>query len=238
MAKLMRTIFKKIEGRFFPAASVDSARPLYWLRDFDVDSIIDIGSNEGQFAQTIRRVFPETNLFCFEPLKQPHDILHNKMSLLGSIRIFQCALGQADGQAEMHHCQFSPSSSLLEMDKLHKDAFPNTVNSVKETVLIRRLDSIPSIRTECQKPFIKVDTQGYEMNVILGGIETFRRAPIIMIEVSYYMLYKNQPLFDEIYGKLKDLGFYFAGNVDQLNDPSTSKPLQADAIFINKQYES
>jgi hypothetical protein len=76
--------------------------------------------------------------------------------------------------------------------------------------------------------------QGYEAKVIAGGEDVVACAKIIIVEVSFQRLYEGGPLFDDIYRILKDRGFNYAGNFEQLYSPKNGRVLQADAIFTHE----
>jgi len=57
-------------------------------------------------------------------------------------------------------------------------------------------------------------------------------ADVIIIETTFIPLYKDQPLFEDIYSYLTNLGFLYAGNIEQLVSPKNHQILQADAVFI------
>jgi hypothetical protein len=92
-------------------------------------------------------------------------------------------------------------------------------------------DSMPLLKTPL---LIKIDVQGFERMVILGGIQTIKKAEVLIVEVSFQELYENQVPFDTIYSLLTGLGFTFIGNYDQLLSPKDGSILQADAIFLNQ----
>ncbi|NJO65558.1 MAG: FkbM family methyltransferase [Richelia sp. RM2_1_2] len=77
-----------------------------------------------------------------------------------------------------------------------------------------------------------MDTQGYEDKVLSGGEKIIKSANVIIIETSFVKLYENQPLFNDIYSKLIEWGFSYAGSLEQLVSPHTGKILQADSLFI------
>jgi hypothetical protein len=81
---------------------------------------------------------------------------------------------------------------------------------------------------------LKLDVQGFEDKVIAGGENVVARAKIIIIEVSFQPLYEGGLLFDDIYRILKERGFAYHGNFDQLLSPKDGRALQADAIFCRK----
>jgi hypothetical protein len=77
-----------------------------------------------------------------------------------------------------------------------------------------------------------MDVQGYENRVIEGGINTIKKSKVIITEVSFCELYKNQVLFDHIYKEITNLGFDFKGFIDLSFHPVTGLSLFADAVFV------
>jgi hypothetical protein len=99
---------------------------------------------------------------------------------------------------------------------------------------VRTLDSFFD-KNQIKSPLLlKVDVQGYELPVLEGGQSILSRADAVIIETSYYPLYKDQPLFEEIYEYLVSRGFRYVGNIDQLESPNDNSVLQADAVFVRK----
>ena len=78
---------------------------------------------------------------------------------------------------------------------------------------------------------IKIDVQGYEDRVIRGGVDTLKRASLIMTEISFKPLYQCQMLFHELYLLLYSLGFKLTGMVNNMYDASELNIVQADGIF-------
>jgi len=77
-----------------------------------------------------------------------------------------------------------------------------------------------------------MDIQGFEDEVIKGGLDVFKIEKIIIVEISFETLYKDEPLFDGVYSLLKLLGFTFVGNLKQSVNKNDGRFLQADSIFI------
>ena len=128
--------------------------------------------------------------------------------------------------------EYSPSSSLLELTDLHKDAFPITKKVEQEKIFVKVLDEIANDLELKKKVMMKLDVQGFELNVLRGSENTLKNVDIILIETSFYELYKNQPLFKDIFDFLSDRGFNYFGSFEQLYDERDGKILQADSIFI------
>jgi hypothetical protein len=127
---------------------------------------------------------------------------------------------------------FSPASSfLLPSDKL-KSSFPFVGKSSEIKVSMSRLDDVSKDLELGDSLLTKIDVQGYENKVLSGGETTLKKSKIIVVEISFYEFYEKQSLFNDIYQSFVGWGFSYIGNVDQLDDPISGKPLQCDAIFI------
>jgi FkbM family methyltransferase len=205
-------------------------RQLDWLKRLRIRTVLDIGANTGQFAARIRGSFPESVIYSFEPLRDAYASLRSRMGADPAFKAFNFALGDKDATTLMHRSGVSDSSSVLRMLQLHTAAFPNTALAGTEEIEVRRLDALnfslePGL-------LVKIDVQGFEDRVIRGGRATIGGADCVITEVSFDKLYEEQPLFDDIYHTLRDMGFEYSGSLDQLLDPRDGRPLQADAIFL------
>lgn len=203
-----------------------------WLQDFGVQTILDIGANEGQFIEKISMILPSTYIYSFEPLKQPFEKLKNNTSRYSNITVFNFALGDVERESVINRNDYSPSSSLLELTDLHKKAFPITEKVTEEKIQVKILDSVAPNLNLKKKIFMKIDVQGYELNVLRGAERMLSDVDIILTETSFYELYKDQPLFGDVYKFLCDRGFKYFGGFEQLNDERDGRILQADSIFI------
>ncbi len=207
---------------------------LLGLANLPIRSVLDVGSNEGQFARYIRRIFPKADLYLFEPLpiavahlqpwvdRQNHGQHH--------VHLFPVALGDRDQPISLQqHLYFSASSSILSTTRHCQDLYPMTRKQTTVTVPQRPLDQVlaelPS--PPVKEILIKLDVQGYEDRVIRGGMETFKRAIACIVEVSIDRLYEGQAQFQDIFQLLHQLGFDYIGNLDQV------KGTDGRVIFLN-----
>lgn len=202
-----------------------------WLKNLRIQTVLDIGANTGQFAAMIRGILPDSSIYSFEPLPDAYASLLSEMGPEPRFKAFNFALGDEDAKTMIHRSRFSPSSSLLPMLELHRAAWPYTAEVGTEEIEVRQLDALDLFLEP--RVLVKLDVQGFEDRVIAGGHATIGAAACVITEVSFQRLYEGQPLFDDIYSLLLDLGFEYQGNWDQSPDPRDGRPLQADAIFIN-----
>jgi FkbM family methyltransferase len=204
-----------------------------WLENYGIKTVIDIGANEGQFAKYINQILPKAMIYSFEPLPDCHEKLLVNSSTIQKFQSFNIALGDCSGKININRSNFSQSSSLLPMKQLHEEAFPFSKGGTTQEIDICRLDEVAN-QMILEKPIlIKMDVQGFEDKVILGGLETIKKADILIVELSLEILYENQLLFDDMHKILTDLGFKYQGNLGQIHSGVDGKVLQIDGIYVS-----
>jgi hypothetical protein len=118
----------------------------------------------------------------------------------------------------------------------HKKHFAYAQKETKHKITIKTLDSLKFLIEERDEVLLKIDVQGFEKNVILGGKESLQKIKLIVAELSLKPLYEGEPIFDEVYQILKEHNFKYIGSFDQLKAPLNNEILQQDAIFINENF--
>lgn len=207
---------------------------LSWLKSLDIKTVIDVGANIGQFAEEIRDVLPDAYIYSFEPLKGCFDTLDRNMKNDRKFKAFHTALGEHPETVVMNKNQYAPSSSILEMDQRHKELFPHTQVSAPETITVRPLDSIAELQSSKLEKniLVKIDTQGFEDKVIKGSLEFLKETMVMIVETSFVSLYKEQPLFSDIYAILTGIGFRYKGALHQKLNPNNGEIIFEDSFFV------
>lgn len=202
-----------------------------WLRRLGVRTLVDIGSNEGQFILDFAKALPGTRIFAFEPIEACHRRLVANTAGL-DVKAYHTALGAVAGEAEINVSQNKHSSSILPMEELHRSNFPDSEYVRKEKVRVERLDDVLADAALQPTVLIKLDVQGFEKNVIDGGTSTFAKADVVIVESIFQSFYVGQWLFDDLHRHFTESGFRFNGFVEQVFDRRNGLPLYGDAIFI------
>lgn len=209
-----------------------------FLKNIKIETILDIGANEGQFVAEILNIFPQAEVHSFEPLTDCFQKLESRFKGNKNVHTYNFALGEQTGEVTICRSLASPSSSILKMGSLHKKLFPHTAKLTEEKIKIKRLDNVLSMEKMKNYVLLKIDVQGAESKVITGAIEVLKNVDIIISEVSYAPLYEGQPLVKDIMALLESHNFIYIGNLEQFISPITNAPLFADAIFVNKEIYS
>lgn len=205
-----------------------------WLREMGIKTVLDIGANTGQFTGAAHALFRDATIHAFEPQEECYEALTRRFADVSNVHLIHTAIGDEDGEVTLHQNAFSQSSSVLEMTDLHRESFPWAAESGTAQVPIRRLDSIAADLVLERPMLVKIDVQGYEDRVLRGGEQTIRTADVILIETSFEPLYEGEANFATVYAVMRDYGFRYAGNLDQVRSPSNDRPLYADALFIRE----
>lgn len=209
-----------------------SQHTLLGLKSLPIKTILDVGANRGQFAVQISKFFPAAELHCFEPLAEPFAELQQWAGQQPRVKVYNVALGEKEEDRTMFlHTAHSASSSLLQSTDVCSELYPQTRAQAPVTIKLATLDGILGGAVLAPEILIKLDTQGYEKQVINGGVTAFRRAAACIVEVNLFRLYEDQPSFVELVSLLDQLGYRYAGNLEQTYDKQ-GKVVYVDAVFV------
>lgn len=186
---------------------------LSWaLADYGINAIIDVGANEGQFVERIRRLGYNNQIFSFEPVPSTFDALQKRVGDDPRWTGYNIALGSENAEIEIWH-----SPAHTDMSSIHRieEAVPTRFKSWSESesrkisVKMSRLDDakIPLKGDQSTRLFIKSDTQGHDIEVLKGASNLLERTELIMIEAAVLNLYQDAPDIVGSLSALKDFGF-------------------------------
>jgi FkbM family methyltransferase len=198
-----------------------------------INTIIDVGANHGQFAQQCRKLGYRGRLISFEPLSDAHSVLKSRAGKDPDWVIAErSALGSTEGNVNINVAANSASSSLLPMLEYHRQAAPQSTYVAMETAPLKTLDNAMEPYLPLGDGYLKIDTQGYELEVLRGGTKTIRQCIAIQSELSFVELYRGQPLFLDICTHLAGHGFVLRYLIPGFRDRRTGELLQADGVFL------
>lgn len=209
---------------------------VYFCNKHSVMTVLDIGANRGQFAESILRAGYLGEIISVEPLKDAYKVLVDKASFYDNWQVVgPVAIAKSNGTAVINISGNSVSSSILNMRPRHIINSNNSVyigSDLVETKSINNL--INTYVTDVGYLALKLDVQGLEGDILESIENYYERIAVICIEVSFVELYENQWLFDKTYNFIKEQGYEILTLEEGLKDSESSAVLQADFIFINK----
>ncbi len=205
------------------------------LANIDFKTVLDIGAADGRSAKKYLKMFPNAIVHSFEPQIIEYNKLRELEEKEPSLRSHNLALVQNDdlsiGTLTRYSNQSTSTASLLQPTFLLGSSVRH--NKTKETVNLMTLDKWAKLFPLEDPILVKMDVQGYEMSVILGGQDLLRRAKAVITEVCFEEYYEGQANFWQLYYSLgfPELGFDYIGNLDQVA-ASDGKIKFIDACFL------
>jgi len=174
--------------------------------------ILDIGSRGGPH----RRWYPLKGIarfFGFEPDASECRRLNSAQYPVDA-EFLPYALGREDGKTESLSITRQPGcSSLYKPDLPFLKQFyygPNLEVEREVSVQVRCLDGVREIQN-ARVDAIKIDTQGYELEILRGAKDTLRAVKLVELEVEFSAMYTHQPLFADVDVFMRDQGFFLLG---------------------------
>ncbi len=204
------------------------------LQTHEVDLVFDVGAAKGAYGRELRDFGYHGRIVSFEPLERPHALLVAARGDDEAWTSHRCALGSTPGTATMNVASNSDSSSLLPLGTDHLAAAPQVTYVDTEEVEILRLDdAAKDYLAPASRPFLKLDAQGFEREVLGGGAATLGRCVGLQLELSFVPLYEGGMLVDEAVSTMYDAGFGLVG-IDQGFASPEGQLLQADGVFFRR----
>ncbi|OOQ61022.1 FkbM family methyltransferase [Mucilaginibacter pedocola] len=227
--------FKKLKGT--PAATlglghIDSMELLEIVRDNAAPTlrfnIFDVGSNVGTWTLLAKAIFPNARIDAFEPLQDQNLQFEENCKRLDNIYLHKFCLGSEEAAGIINVSSYPDSSSLLEATPLEFEHFKIKKES-ELSVEVKRLSGLIDNSTVPLPDLIKLDVQGFELEVLKGLGEYLNSISYVICEVSFKEYYYGQPQFLEIANYLAayNIQLFAFGN----NTPTGTELNQIDVLF-------
>jgi FkbM family methyltransferase len=211
----------------------EQSRRAKLLASTGVNLVLDVGASTGRWASELRHSGYRGRIVSFEPLSKTYRSLEAASADDPDWECRRVALGSEDGSAEINVAGNFDSSSLLAMEERQLESAPQAAYVDREQIPTARLDGIwDEVVRPGDRPYLKLDVQGFEMEVLRGGQSSLPKLAGLQVELSFVPLYKGAPLYREMIDHLELQGFRLAGLEPGHDDLRTGEMLQADGIFI------
>lgn len=225
-----------VEMHWYNPAQSQNARILKQLNFHDIDTVIDVGANNGGYGKFLREGGYGGAILSFEPLADAHNQLCVAAAKSRDWHVApRMALGAENCEVEINVAGNSTSSSMLPMQELHISVKPQSQYIGVQRVPLRRLDGVQhEVIRQGKSILLKVDTQGYEMPVLMGAGPVLDRVSGLQLELSLTPLYDGQVLYQEMINWLSNRGFELWNVIPGFVDQRSGRMLQMDGVFFRK----
>lgn len=202
------------------------------LRTERISAVLDVGASVGEYAQSLRWAGYRGRIVSYEPLPAMFERLNTRAAGDPKWLARPVALGSAPGTANLHVAGDMVSSSLLPQLPPMAAAAPQAWHLGDERVTVTTLDDERRHWSSDDRLLLKLDVQGYELEVLRGASRTLESVAAVEVELSLQALYAGQPAFGDQVAVLRDLGFELVSLENVFVDQNIPRLLQVDGLFV------
>jgi FkbM family methyltransferase len=198
-------------------------------RGFFPRGLLDTGANRGDWSKMALEVFPEARSVLIEPQDEMEPFLTSLCESDARCRFFKCGAGREEGELVLTLWEDTYGSSYT----VAKDA--KLLNEGKQRITpIRTLDAILTELGPSYVPdLVKVDVQGFELEVLRGGESLFSKTEVFILETT--LLVGNHPVWPstrEVIEFMGAKGYEIYDITSYLRKPSDGSLGQIDFAFV------
>lgn len=201
-----------------------------------IECVIDVGANSGQYGLSLRNLGYAGHIVSFEPVRSVFDQLKERSKTDAKWHCFNMALGDCAETKVINVYQSTVFSSFLEATDYAKNIWKSLEDVHEEKVTVVRLDDmIAEIQglTGCDKYYLKLDTQGYDVNAFRGGYETIKSVVAMQTELSMIHVYDGMPDPIDVLKEFMSPGLGLAGMFPINRDPSLAV-IEFDCVLVRQ----
>ncbi|MDP2025573.1 FkbM family methyltransferase [Sulfuriferula sp.] len=199
-------------------------------------TVFDVGANKGQFRDFLRcEVGYGGDILSFEPIPELAEALAERAKSDSHWKVFPCALGAEPSTLALNVSDSTDFSSFLKVSGGTQALFPGASSQRTVQVPVQTLTDFTKTNRQDAPFFLKLDTQGFDMNVIKGGLPVMQDCAAVLCEVSVIPLYEGQPTWREMITYLEALGFSIVG-LYPVNRTRSMQVIEFDCLMINSRF--
>ena len=212
----------------------NSFRLVLAFKEKKINYIFDVGANEGQFVDEIRHYGYNGQILSFEPYIDAHKKILENSKKDENWQIYKpIALGNKEAQNKIYISKNSVSSSILKIKDEHINNAPDSKLISEQPIEEKKLEDIfNDFDLKNKNLFLKIDTQGYEFQILKGAEKILKEFKGILVEVSLVELYEDQKNWLEIVEFIQSHGFKLWSVDRGFTNKKNGQTLQMDLCFF------
>ncbi|WP_405865796.1 MULTISPECIES: FkbM family methyltransferase [unclassified Streptomyces] len=201
---------------------------------YGVNCVFDVGANAGQYAKRLRRFGYTGRIVSFEPTADAFERLCKAAADDPEWQVHHLGLGREDTVSSIH-TGWNTMNSLLPPSDYGRGRYQRFTKTRTEEIRIRRLDGVMEEALDGidePRPFLKMDTQGYDLEVFAGAGERIGDFVGLQSEVAVLRLYEGSPKMSEAMATYEDSGFEITGMYPVTREAATGRVVEFDCVMV------
>ena len=196
---------------------------------YQVDGVIDVGANRGQFGRSLRQAGYEGSILSFEPVPEAFAELVDASRHDPRWEARNIALADRPGTLSMNVTASSSVSSFLTPTAAYTSIYSGMEVQRQEPVSVVTLDAV---EIPFQRPFLKTDTQGFDLRVLKGARDLMSNRVVgAQVELSVIPIYERMPDLLQVIDQMRESGFTLTGMFPVETDKKM-RVYEFDGVFV------
>jgi FkbM family methyltransferase len=239
LAKPLRRLLNRLGFDVVRFATFDEgieAHLAHLIRAKGIDAVIDVGANIGQYALMLRRIGFAGQIYSFEPVASVFEQLERVAADDPNWHCFQIALGDEPSSRTINVYGSKVFSSFLDANDYSRQIWSGLREATHEEVTVMRLDSLFDELPKCAEArhvMLKLDTQGFDLNVFRGASRILDRIQVLQSEVALIAIYDGLPDPFRALAEYRDKGFNISG-MFPINRDASLAVIEYDSVMVRK----
>lgn len=204
---------------------------------YEINAVIDVGARQGEYGLWLRRNGYDGWIFSFEPVGGSFAALSRRAAQDERWMVHRAALGRASGKADINVTEKTVFSSFLTPTAYASETFGSEPAIARtETVEMSTLDEvIDELLAHVTDPrvFLKLDTQGWDLEVLRGASRSLASVVALQTEVSAQPVYEGMPSMRESLDYLEQIGFDVSGFFP-VNLDGALRAVELDCVAVRR----
>lgn len=203
------------------------------LHHYRVGCVLDVGANTGQYAKQLRRYGYRGRIVSFEPVPEITEKLRTAAADDPDWHVYPYALGRED-RTDTINVVYGSMSSMLGPSDFGTTRYKRFRDSREEKIEVRRLDGLLDKvldGLDDPRPYLKMDTQGFDLEAYAGGGERVHEFVGLQSEVALMQIYEGMPRMDEAVSVYEADGFEITGMYPVTREETTGRVLEFDCVM-------
>jgi FkbM family methyltransferase len=195
---------------------------------FSPDTIIDVGAYKGEWTRMAHRIYPDAEILAVEPLREKREQLQTLAESVPEVQYEAALLGAETKQNVPFHVNKTVSSVLPESEG---------TDASRESRTLTTLDHVTEGSPFSQPDLLKLDVQGYELEVLRGGERILETHPpeLILMEVSLIEINEGAPLGADVVEFMSRTDYRLYDICSFMRRPYDDALWQIDALFVHEE---
>lgn len=209
------------------------------LRHYRIDVVLDVGANEGQFARGLREMGYTGQIHSFEPVAATFERLASHAAGDPSWHCHRMALGRCEGSLSMNISGPSLLASALPPSAFGSRLWDDFKVVDQVTVPLGTVDSFlaATFGDSPVRVFLKIDTQGMDIEVFEGARGSMDRIYCLLSELSMIPLYEGMRRYPEALARFESEGFSISAFFPVL-ETADLQVIEVDCLMVKPRRSS